>query len=62
MQYSQSVMYNAITDIKNTLERPKSRVIKAEVRVSVLDDRAVELNKAKREKVEKEVSIVSDTS
>ena len=48
---SQSVLNNAITDIKNTLERPKSRVIKAEVRVSVLDDRAVELNKAKREKV-----------
>ena len=39
-------MNNAINEIKNTLEGTNSRIIYAENRISLVEDRMVELNKA----------------
>ena len=47
---SQSIMNNAITKIKSTLEGTNRRVIEAEGRISEVEDRMVEINKAEREK------------
>ena len=43
-------MNNAITEIKGTLERTNSRITEAEDRISVVEDRMVEINKAERKK------------
>ena len=47
---SQSIMNNAITEIKNTLEGTNSRIIEAEDRISEVEDRMVEINEAERNK------------
>ena len=47
---SQSIMNNAITEIKNTLEGTNSRITEAEERVSEVEDRMVEINEAERNK------------
>ena len=47
---SQSIMNNTINEIKNTLEGTKSQITKAEVRISEVEDRMVEINEAERKK------------
>ena len=47
---SQSVMNNAITEIKSTLERTNSRITEAEERISEVEDRMVEISEAERKK------------
>ena len=47
---SQSIMSNAITEIKSTLEGTNSRITEAEYRVSDVEDRMVEINEAERKK------------
>ena len=47
---SQSIMNNAITEIKSTLEGAKSRITEAEHRISEVEDRVVGKNEAKRKK------------
>ena len=41
---SQSIMSNAITEIRNTLEGPNSRITEAEDRISEVEDRMVKIN------------------
>ena len=57
-------MNNAINKIKNTLEATNSRITEAEDRISVLEDRMVEINesKGKKEKRIKEMRTISETS
>ena len=43
-------MNNAITKIKNTLERTNSRITETEKRISEVEDRMVEINKAEKKK------------
>ena len=43
---SQSVMNNAITEVKNNLEGTKCIVLEAEKSISELEDRVVEINEA----------------
>ena len=43
-------MYNAINEIKNTLEGTNSRITEAEDRISEVEDRMVEINEAERKK------------
>ena len=50
---SQSIMNNAITEIKNTLEGTNSRIIEAEDRISEVEDRIVDINDADRGKKKK---------
>ena len=47
---SQSVMINALSEIKNTLEGTNSRVTQAEERISEMEDRMVEINEAELKK------------
>jgi len=47
---SQSIMNNAITEIKSTLERTNSRITEAEDRISEAQDRMVEINETERKK------------
>ena len=46
----QSIMNNAITEIKNTLEGTNSRIMEVEDRISEVEDRMVEINEAERKK------------
>ena len=46
----QSIMNNAITEIKSTLEGTNSRITEAEDRISEVEDRMVEINEAERKK------------
>jgi len=55
MKKSQSIMNHAINEIKNTLEGTNSRITEAEVRVSEVEDRMVEINEAERKKELKEM-------
>ena len=41
---SQTIMNNAINEIKNTLEGANSRTMEAEDRISEVEDRMVEIN------------------
>ena len=50
---SQSIMNNAINEIKNTLEGTNSRIRDAEDRSSEEEDRMVEINEAERKKEKK---------
>ena len=60
---SQSIMNNAMTEIKNTLEGTNSRITEAEDRISEVEDRMVEINEAERKKEElKEMRTTSETS
>ena len=58
----QSIMNNAITEIKNTLEGNNSRITEAEDRISDVKDRMVEINEAERKKELKEIRTTSETS
>ena len=57
-----SIMNNAITEIKNTLEGTNSRKTEAKNRVSEVEDRRVEINEAERKKELKEMKTTSKTS
>ena len=46
-------MNDAITEIKSTLEGTNSRITEAEERISVVEDRMVEINEAGRKKEKK---------
>ena len=59
IQKSQSILNNAITEIKNTLEETNSRITEAEDRISEVEDRMVEINEANRKK-EKRIKINED--
>jgi len=47
---SQSIMNNAITEIKNFLEGTNIRITETEERISEVEDRMVEINEAERKK------------
>ena len=47
---SQSIMNNAISEIKNTPVGTISRITEAEDRISEVEDRLVEINEAERKK------------
>ena len=47
---SSSIMNDAITEIKNTLERNNSRITEAEDSISEVEDRMVEINEGERKK------------
>ena len=55
-------MNNAIAEIKSTLEGTNSKITEAEHRVNNVEDRMVEVNKAERKKVLKEMRTASQTS
>ena len=62
---SQSIMSNAITEIKSTLKGNNSRITEAEGRISEVEDTMVEINEAERKKEKKELNkmrITSETS
>ena len=60
---SQSIMNNAINEIKNTLEGTKRRITEAEDRISEEEVRIVEMNETERKKKElKEMWTTSETS
>ena len=59
---SQSIMNNAITEIKSTLEGTNSRITDAEDRITGVQDRMVEINEAERKKESKEIRNTSETS
>ena len=46
-------MNNAVNEIKNTLEGTSSRIKEAEIRISEVKDRMVEINEAERKKEKK---------
>ena len=48
LKKSQSVMNNAINEIKSILERTNSRITEAEDRISEAEGRMVEINEAER--------------
>ena len=47
---SQSIMNNAVTEIKNTLEGTNSGITEAKHRISEVEDRMVEINEVERRK------------
>ena len=47
---SQSIMDNAITEIKSTLEETNSRITEAKDRIGEVEDRMMEINEAERKK------------
>ena len=47
---SQSIMNDAITEIKSTLEGTNSRMTEAEDRISEVEDRPLEINEAEKKK------------
>ena len=58
-------MNNAITEIKNTLEGTNRRITEAEEKISVVEDRMMEINEAelrKEKKKKKEMRTNSETS
>ena len=59
---SQSIMNNAITEVKNTLRETNNIITEAEDRISEMEDRMVEINEAEREKELKEMKTTSETS
>ena len=59
---SQSIMNNAMTEIKSTLEGNSHRITEAEDRISEVEDIMVEINEAERKKELKEMRTNSETS
>ena len=59
---SQSIMNNAITEIKSTPEGTNSRITEAEDRISEVEDRMVEINEAERKKEFLKIRTTSETS
>ena len=49
----ESIMNNAITEIKSTLEGTNSRITEAEEKIKEVEDRIVEINEAERKKEKK---------
>ena len=49
-EIKKSVMNNAITEIKSTLEGTNRRITEAKDRISKVEDRLVEINEAERKK------------
>ena len=58
----QSIVNNAITEIKSTLEGTNSRITEAEDRIGEVEDRMVEINETERKKELKEMRTTSKTS
>ena len=58
---SQSIMNNAIIEIKNTLEGTNSRITEAKDKISEVEDRKVEINEGERKKELKEIRTASET-
>ena len=58
---SQSIVKNAITEVKSTLEGTNSRRTEAEERISEVENRMVEINEPERKKEKKEMT-TSETS
>ena len=56
---SQSIMDNAINEIKSTLEGSDSRITEAEDRISEVEDRMVEINQSEMKK-EKRITRYDD--
>jgi len=52
---SQSIMNNAIMEIKSTLDGINSRITEAEDRINEVEDRMVEMNGAERKKRKKKI-------
>ena len=50
IEKSQSIMNNAINEIKNTLEGTNSRITEAEDRISEVENIMVEINESERKK------------
>ena len=50
MKKSHSIMNNVINEIKNTLEGTNSKIMEAEDRISVGEDRMVEINESEKKK------------
>ena len=61
---SQSIMNNAVNEIRNTLEGTNSRTTEAEDRISEVEDRMVQLHEIERKKKKelKEMRTTSETS
>ena len=61
---SQYIMNKVINEIRNTLEATNSRIMEAEDRISVIEDRMVEINESERKKKNeiKEMRTISETS
>ena len=59
---SQSIMNNAVSEIKNILEGTNSRIMEVEDRISEVEERMVEINEAERKKILKERRTTSETS
>ena len=59
---SQSIMNNAMTEIKSTLEGNSHRIMEAEDRISEVEDKMVEINEVERKKELKEMRTASETS
>ena len=58
----QSIMNNAINEMKNTLEGTNSRIMEEEDRISEAEDRMVKINETERKKELKEMRTTSETS
>ena len=59
---SQSIMNNATTESKRTLEGNNCRTAEAEERISEVEDRMVEVNETEKKKELKEMRTTSETS
>ena len=59
---SQSIMNNAMTEIKSTLEGNNHRITEAENRISEVEDKMLEINEVERKKELKEMRTASETS
>ena len=61
MKKNQTIMNNAIIEMKSTLEGTNSRIIEAEDRISEVEDRKLEINEAEREKEKKRIKRNDDS-
>jgi len=59
---SQSIMNNAVSENKSTLEGTNRRITEAEDRISEVKDGMLEINEAERKKELKEIRTTSETS
>ena len=59
---SQSIINNAITEMKSALKGTNSRVTEIEERTSEVEDRMVGINEAERKRDLKEMRTISETS
>ena len=58
----ESIMNNAINEIKSTLRKTNSKITEAEDRINEVEDRMVEINEAERKKEKKELKEMRTTS